>query len=141
MDWLMKDRKIPENNIIVYGMSLGSGTASQMASAYKNVKALVLEAPFTSMVNEAGDIYPWVGPFRHLLFDKFDNISKAPHFRMPVIILQGSDDAVISPRHGKALFESLASPVKKYVLLPGGHHNDLRDFGLFQNIETFISGL
>ena len=141
MTWLMKDRKIPENNIIIYGMSLGSGTASQMASEYKNVKALVLEAPFTSMINEAGDVYPWVGPFRHLLFDKFDNISKVPSFRMPVIVLHGSADEVISPAHGKTVFEALTSPVKQYVLLPGGHHNDLRDFGLFQKIETFISNL
>jgi len=141
MTWLMKDQKIPENKIIVYGMSIGSGTASEMAFEYKDIKALVLEAPLTSAANEAGDVYPWLGPFRYLVFDKFDNISKAPSFRMPVIVLQGSADEVIPPTHGKALFDAVGSPVKKYILLPGGHHNDLRDFGLFQDIESFISNL
>jgi alpha-beta hydrolase superfamily lysophospholipase len=141
MTWLMKDRKIPENKIIVYGMSIGSGTASQMAYEYKGIKALVLEAPFTSAVNEAGDVYPWIGPAKYLLFDKFDNISKAPSFRMPVIVLQGSADEVIPPTHGKALFDAVGSPVKEYDMLEGGHHNDLRDFGVFPKIETFISAL
>jgi fermentation-respiration switch protein FrsA (DUF1100 family) len=141
MTWLMNNQKIPENKIIVYGMSVGSGTASQMAFEYKDIKALVLEAPFTSAVNEAGDVYPLLGPFKYLVFDKFDNISKAPSFRMPVIVLQGSADEVIPPTHGKALYDALITTVKKYVLLPGGHHNDLRDFGLFQDIENFISDL
>jgi fermentation-respiration switch protein FrsA (DUF1100 family) len=141
MTWLMKDQKIPENRIIVYGMSIGSGTASQMAFEYKGIKALVLEAPFTSAVNEAGDAYPFIGPFKYLTFDKFDNISKAPHFSMPVIILQGSQDEVIPVTHGKALYDAVASPMKKYVRLEGGHHSNLADFGLFQNIDEFISGL
>lgn len=141
MAWLIKDQKIPENRIIVYGMSVGSGTASQMAFEYKGIKALVLEAPFTSAINEAGDVYPWIGPFKYLLFDSFDNISKAPSFGMPVIVLHGSADEVISPTQGKTLFDVVGSPTKKYILLPGGHHNDLRDFGLFSNIETFVSSL
>jgi pimeloyl-ACP methyl ester carboxylesterase len=141
MAWLMREQKIPENKIIVYGMSIGSGTASQMAFEYKDIRALVLEAPFTSMVNEAGGVYPWIGPFKYLLFDKFDNIAKAPSFKMPVIVLQGDADEVISPTHGKALFDVLTTPVKKYILLRGGHHNDLRDFGLFEDIGAFIGGL
>lgn len=139
--WLMNNQKIPENKIIVYGMSIGSGTASQMAFEYKGIKALVLEAPFTSAINEAGDVYPWIGPFKYLLFDRFDNVSKVPSFRMPVIVLQGSADEVVPSTHGKALFDAVGSPVKKYILLPGGHHNDLRDFGLFPDIENFVSGL
>jgi alpha-beta hydrolase superfamily lysophospholipase len=141
MAWLMKEQKIPENKIIIYGMSMGSGTASQMASEYKNIKALVLEAPFTSAVNEATDVYPFIGPAKYLVLDKFDNISKAPSFKMPVIVLQGSDDEVIRATHGKAVFDALTTPVKKYVLIPGGHHNDLKDFGLFQKIEEFVGGL
>ncbi len=141
MTWLMKDQKIPENMIIVYGHSIGSGTACEMAAEYKGIKALVLEAPFTSAVNEAGDVYPWIGPFKYLLLDKFDNISKAPHFKMPVIVLQGSHDKVIPFKHGKALFDAVASPVKKYVPLEGGGHDNLADFGLFPDIENFIGGL
>jgi len=83
MAWLMNDRKIPENQIIVYGESIGSGTASEMAIEYKGIKALVLEAPFTSAENEAGDVYPWLRPFTYLTLDKFDNIAKAPSFRCP----------------------------------------------------------
>jgi len=60
---------------------------------------------------------------------------------MPLIVLQGSADEVIPPKHGKALFDAVGSKNKKYVLLPGGHHNDLRDFGLFQQVDGFLSGL
>ena len=141
MDWLIKTRHIKESQIIVYGESIGSGTASEMAFEYKGIKALVLEAPFTSAVNEAADRYPFIGPFKYLVFDKFDNISKAPQFQMPVFVVQGSRDNVIPPTHGKALFDAVGSPAKKYVLLEGGGHTDLSDFGLFQNIDSFIGAL
>jgi fermentation-respiration switch protein FrsA (DUF1100 family) len=140
MAWLMQDRKIPENRIIIYGQSVGSGTACEMALEYKGIKALVLEAPFTSAENEADDVYPWLRPFTYLTLDKFDNIAKAKYFSMPVIVLQGAQDKVIPPTHGKALFDAVASPVKKYVRLEGGH-NDLAYHGLLPQIEYFISGL
>ena len=141
MEWLIKEKKIPEDRIIVYGHSIGTGTACEMAVEYKGIKALVLEAPFTSMVAEAGDVYPWLGPFKYLTFDKFDNLSKVSDFSKPVIILQGSRDQVIPVKHGKALFDAVGSPVKKYVLLDGGGHNNLADFGLFPDIENFVRGL
>jgi len=140
MNWLIKEQKIPENKIVIYGVSIGSGTASQMALEYKNIKALVLEAPFTSAANEAGDIYPWLGPFKYLVFDRYDNISKALQFKMPVLIAHGSADALVPPAQSKALFNVLTGPNKQYVLLSGGHHNDLRNFGLFEKIGSFVSG-
>jgi fermentation-respiration switch protein FrsA (DUF1100 family) len=141
MNWLMKEQKVPENKIIVYGESIGSGPASQMALEYRSIKALVLEAPFTSAESIAGDVYPWLKPFIFMTLDKYDNLSKTPHFAMPVIILHGTEDEVIPARHGKALFAAVASPVKKYVSLEGGGHQNLGDFELFPHIEDFIAGL
>ncbi len=138
MTWLMKDQKIPENKIIVYGESIGTGTACEMAIEYKNIRALVLEAPFTSIQHEADAVYPWLRLFTYLTIDKYDNLSKAGYFDMPVIVLQGSKDEVIPPRQGKELFEAVASPVKKYVPLRGGGHENLADFGLLQHIQAFV---
>jgi fermentation-respiration switch protein FrsA (DUF1100 family) len=141
ISWLMHEKKINENRIVIFGESIGCGVASQMAVEFKGAKALVLEAPFTSAIDEAGDVYPWLGPFKYLTLDRYDNISKAAHFEMPVLIINGTDDKVIPPKHGKTLYNAVASKIKQHELLKGGGHNNLAEFGLLLQIENFISGI
>jgi fermentation-respiration switch protein FrsA (DUF1100 family) len=141
MTWLTMVQKIDLHQIIVYGESIGTGTASEIAVEYKGIKALVLEAPFMSMTAETHDAYPWLGPLNYLTLDRYDSLSKAGYFQAPVIVLQGSRDEVIPVRHGKALYEAAASPVKKYVLIEGGKHMDLAAHGLLQQIQNFVTTL
>ncbi len=140
MNWLIKTQKIDESRIIIYGESIGSGPASQMAVEYKKAKALILEAPFTSATNLASDIYPWLLAVKFLTFDKYDNIDKAAYFSMPVLIVNGDKDSVIPYVHGERLIQAVGSPIKKLVTLKGGNHTDLSDFGALGIMQNFIEG-
>lgn len=141
LSWLMSEQKIDEGNIIIYGESIGTGVASQMALEYREAKALVLEAPLTSVPDMVGSVMPWMRPFKYMVLDDYDNLSKAPYFDMPTIVLHGSEDEVIPVETGKAVFAALGGIPKKLVLLKGGHHNDLTNFGLLQEIREFVKGV
>ena len=65
---------IKEKNIILYGESLGTGVAVEVAQN-KNYAGIILESPFTSMVNMGKKYYPFF-PVRFLLKDKFESYKK-----------------------------------------------------------------
>lgn len=100
MEWLSAQGIAPDDTIIAAN-SIGGGTAVQMASEYP-VRALILVAPFTSLVNRAREIAPWL-PVRWLLRDSYDNAAKVPELAMPVLIQHGTADPVVPFAHGQAL--------------------------------------
>ncbi len=141
MTWLEKTQKIGPSRIILYGESIGTGAASEMAIEFKNTKALVLEAPLTTMPDVTKSVYPWLTPVSYLTLDRYDNLSKAPFFEMPVLVVHGSKDNVIPVEQGKKLFAAVGTAHKKLVILEGGSHNDLAEFGLLAEIQKFIDQL
>lgn len=140
INWL-KEQKIDESRLVIFGESIGCGAAAQMAIEHPQAKALILEAPFTSAVKIAGDVYPWLGPFSHLTLDKYDNIAKAPSFAMPTLVISGDADSVIPYRHSEALIAAVGAQRKKLVTLKGGDHSNLISFGLLKEVHSFIESL
>lgn len=125
MDFLINEKNIPPEKIILYGESLGSGVAVQMAAEYK-AAGLVLETPFSSAAAVAAAIYPFI-PARLLLKDRYDNIAKISGIHpMPVLVMHGTADGVVPFKEGKKLFEAANDP-KKFVTVDGGNHNNLYD--------------
>lgn len=100
MSWLA-ERGIGPDQTIIIGNSIGSGTAVQMASEYSPA-ALILGAPFTSLLDIASEKARWL-PTRLLLRDRFDNAGKIGALDMPVLIQIGSADGLIPPAHAEAL--------------------------------------
>ncbi|MBU6475926.1 MAG: alpha/beta fold hydrolase [Alphaproteobacteria bacterium] len=141
VNWLIRAQHVSEQDIVIYGQSIGTGTASQMAVEYKGARALVLEAPFTDMPDEACHAYPWICPFKSFTFDKYDNIAKAPHFSMPVLIVDGTRDGIIPHRQGRELAAAVGSRMKKYVLIEGAGHNNLVRYGLLPLVARFLASL
>ena len=58
INWLIK-KGVKEENIVIYGESLGTGVATHL-SQNKNFAGVVLETPFTSMIDAAKTFYPYV---------------------------------------------------------------------------------
>lgn len=135
LEWL-KAKGIAENNIILYGESIGSGTAVQMATEY-GIHTLVLESPFTSTIDAAAFHYPYV-PVKWLLKDRYENIAKIKNIKSPLILVYGDRDRVIPHRLGAALFEAAAEP-KSLIVIEGGDHNNLDDFHLGDKIIGLLS--
>ncbi|MGJ3260841.1 MAG: alpha/beta hydrolase [Rhodospirillales bacterium] len=134
---------IAPGRIVLYGESLGSGVATQMArelaDAGTPARALVLEAPFTSMGAAAQDRYFYV-PAKLLVKDKYANIDKIAGIGAPLFVFHGDRDRVIGQAHGRRLFEAANEP-KRALWIDGGGHNDLFDFGAGEAVIDFIEGL
>lgn len=123
MAWLASEG-ISLSNTIIAGNSIGSGTAVQMASEY-TPKALLLTAPFTSLLDIASEKAPWL-PASLLLRHSFDNAAKLESLQVPVLIQHGAQDTLIPIHHGEALagraqqatFEPLLNVGHDLVFLP-----------------------
>ncbi|BAZ08264.1 hypothetical protein NIES4071_00690 [Calothrix sp. NIES-4071] len=114
-NYLTQVLKVAPQNIIVYGRSVGGGSAVDLA-ARKPVAGLVLESTFTSTFRVKI-------PFPILPFDRFPNIDKIDDIKSPVLIMHGTDDNVIPFWHSQKLFEKAPSP-KLNLWIEGAGHND-----------------
>lgn len=134
LQYLTETKRIPYNQIILFGESLGTGVAVQMASEH-NVAALVLEAPYTSVVNRAAEIYYYV-PVRLLIKDHYDSIGKIARVKAPVLIFHGDLDQTIPVAHGKALLDA-APGTKRAYFFPQVAHNDFDSRLLSEHVLAF----
>ena len=135
----LKNSGVSPSNMVLYGESIGSGTATQMATEIP-AKALILEAPFTSAVDVGARVY-WFLPVRFLMKDKFDNKNKIGQLKMPILIVHGTDDHTISDKFGKKLYSYVTSPVKEFVSVKDAGHADLYDHGAGKVINDFLAKL
>ncbi len=124
-----------DKNIILYGESIGSGVATEMATKL-NAKALILESPFTSVEMVAKKTY-WFLPVSLMLKDKFDNKEKLQTLDLPILIIHGKKDRVVPVSHGIDLAESYSGP-KKLVLTENDGHMTFSGEFLIENINSFV---
>jgi len=92
INWLV-NKGIKQENIILYGESLGTGVATHLAQN-KKFAGIILETPFTSMIDAAKNFYPYI-PVSLLLKDKFDNKEKMKNINIPILIMHGEADQIV----------------------------------------------
>lgn len=136
MDWLLKTQKYRERDIILYGESLGAGVALQMATEYPGIRALILEAPFTTLLDLGEYHYPWL-PVKYLLKEKYDNLSKIQNVQVPVLFLHGTADQVVPLQYGKTLYDAANYP-KTWLQFEGAGHNNIYDYGAHEKVLDFL---
>jgi pimeloyl-ACP methyl ester carboxylesterase len=115
-DFLALNLAIPPDRIIIFGRSVGTGPAVQLA-ARRPAAGLVLQSPFLSAFRVLTRV-----PI--LPFDRFPNYKRIPHVHCPVLIMHGTSDSVIGIWHGRKLF-ALANQPKQFVAVEGADHNDV----------------
>jgi hypothetical protein len=113
---------VEPRSIILYGESLGSGVAARIATE-RPVAGLILDAPYTSIVELAAQIYPYL-PVRRLLLDRYETDKVIAQVKVPVLILHGEHDQVVPVAMGRAL-AGLANEPKRLATFPNGSHSDL----------------
>ena len=131
-DWLAERTK----SIVVHGESLGSGVAVYVA-AERPARAVVLEAPYTAVVDVAADTYPWV-PVSYLMTDQFLSREHIARVDEPVLVVHGTADRVIPVEYGRRLFEAAGEP-KRLAVIEGAAHGDLWDRGLWPTVLQFLA--
>lgn len=134
ISYLVNEQKIPFDEIIIYGESLGSGVAVQMASEHQ-VGAVALQAPYTSVANRAAEIY-WFLPVGLLIRDRFDSLQKIGTVRSPVIIFHGELDETIPIAHGKKILEAANNP-KEGVFFRDVSHNNFDSSTIASHVLDF----
>ena len=120
--WLTDSRKTPLSEIIVYGESLGTYPAIRLTCDHK-VRAVILEAPFTSLFDVARTHYPFVLRAMMQQF-QFSNIEHIQNLKAPLFILHGNEDEICPYAMAGELFEKAPEP-KGFLSIPNGRHNDL----------------
>lgn len=129
---------VGNGQLVLYGESLGTGVAVQMA-AERPVAAIVLEAPYTTIPDVAATLYPFL-PVHLLARDRFDSLSKVVDLTAPLMVVHGERDAVVPVRLGRRLFEAAGGP-KRGVFLPEPGHNDLYAWGAAGHVLAFLDAV
>lgn len=111
-------------DFILYGESLGSGVATQMALEIQP-RILILEAPFSSASDVAKQRYFYL-PVDALLKDKYDNLSKIRDIKSNLLVIHGDEDEVVTIDLARKLFNAANHP-KEFITINSGAHNNLYD--------------
>ena len=135
--WLKK-LGLVEKDIILYGESLGTGVATEIAQS-NNYAGLVLETPFTSMIAAAKNFYPYI-PVSLLIKDKYDNQKKIKNINTPVLVMHGEVDQIVPFWMGKKIYEIANQPKHSYFTKYDDHMMEY-DEKLVLELNKFIKSL
>ncbi|MFK8060049.1 MAG: alpha/beta hydrolase [Polaribacter sp.] len=124
---LKKDYK--EENIVVYGFSLGCTFATRIASK-NNPKELILEAPFYNL-KKALQCYSKIAP-TFLLRYKFRTDHDISNVTSPITIFHGNEDKTTSFNGSKELLKLNTSTKNRHIEIDGGTHHNIREFDVYQ---------
>ena len=118
-----------EDNIVVYGRSLGSAMATKMAST-NNPKKLVLESPFYNIADVAKKRFP-IFPVKDLLKYKLPNNEHIKEVKCSTFIIHGTNDKVVPYKSGLKLFNASNKSMTMLSTVEKGKHNNLSEFDTF----------
>lgn len=134
VDYSLNRLSLPRQELILYGESLGTGVAVQMASE-RDYGGLILQSPYTSLEDIAKDLYFWL-PVHFLIRDRFDSIGKMDRVHTPLLVIHGEQDTVVPVHYGKEIFAKANSP-KESVWFPVKGHNDMDTHQLAEAVFRF----
>lgn len=127
--------RYPAERIVVWGFSLGSGPAVALA-VERPLGKLVLESPFTSIVDIAAAVFPFV-PVRILMKDQYRSDQRISRLAVPLLVMHGGHDQVVPLGLCERLY-ALAPDPKRFVLFPEGRHENLDEYGAVSTVRQFI---
>jgi len=117
-DWLTLTKRVPPEQVIILGRSLGGSVAAHLAGKVE-ARGLVIEGAFTSYPDLGARFYPYM-PVRLLARYKYDTRAYLANVRCPVLLMHSQDDELVPFEFGEQLFQAANEP-KQFVKLTGGH--------------------
>ena len=135
--WLA-NKGVKEESIIIYGESLGTGVATEIAQN-KNFAGVILETPFTSMVSVGKSHYSFI-PVSILLKDKYENDKKIKNIKSPILIMHGEVDKLVPFWMGKKLYNLANEPKYSYFSKYDDHMMEYNE-KLLNELKKFIDSL
>lgn len=125
------------SQIILYGQSLGTGVAAQLASV-RDCKRLILQSPYYSMTSLFRR-YLFLYPVGMMLHNQFPTYNYLPAVTAPITIFSGSEDETV-PYHNSERLKPLLKTGDEFVTIIGGKHKDLPGFPVYQQkLDSLLS--
>ncbi|XP_015967526.1 uncharacterized protein LOC107491236 [Arachis duranensis] len=126
---------VKEEDIILYGQSVGSGPTLELATRLPRLRAVILHSPIMSGLRV---MYPVKKSF---WFDIYKNIDKIPLVNCPILVIHGTEDEVVDVSHGKTLWE-LSNVKYEPLWIKGGKHCNLELYPEYlRHLRQFISAI
>lgn len=132
-NYLVKEKGIDPASIIIFGRSLGSAVAAELAMKRK-AGALIIESGFTSIPDLGRKYYPYM-PVSLITRFHYATIDKVSSLALPKLFIHSPEDETIPYDQGMRLFERAAEP-KEFLKLRGDHNE-----GFLLSGELYINGL
>jgi uncharacterized protein len=121
-DYLMRDRNVKPEKLVLYGESLGTTAAIDTASR-RACGALIVESGLSSASDMGAKAVPFLPRWLHWLAkNRFESERKIANVKCPVLVTHGTVDNVIPVEQGRKLFEAAHEP-KRLKIVEGGDHN------------------
>lgn len=138
-DYLVNVRKVPPNQIVAYGASLGGAAAIDLATQ-RNLSSIIIDSSFSNAADIAKIIYPFIPPF--FFKSKFNNIEKVKNLTIPKLFFHSKEDEIIPYALGEKLYMAAGEP-KRQIIIQGGHNDaHVHDSSTFMNaINHFLKEL
>ncbi|GKU87163.1 hypothetical protein SLEP1_g1607 [Rubroshorea leprosula] len=134
-DCLKRDYGVKQEELIVYGQSVGSGPTLHLASRLQKLRGVVLHSAILSGIRV---LYPVRMTF---WFDIFKNIDKIRHVNCPVLVIHGTNDDIVDWSHGKRLWE-LSKEKYDPLWVKGGGHCNLETYPEYiKHLRKFINAM
>ena len=118
---MLDSRGTGRDRVVLWGTSLGSGVAAEMASRGRGAR-LVLVSPYTSIPDLVSHAVPPL-PARALVWDHFDTLAKSAAIHVPTLVVHGDADEIVPFAMGERLSSAIAGA--RLLRISGGHHGDL----------------
>ncbi|XP_011017978.1 PREDICTED: alpha/beta hydrolase domain-containing protein 17B-like [Populus euphratica] len=132
---LKKDYGIKQEDLILYGQSVGSGPTLHLASRLQKLRGVVLHSAILSGIRV---LYPVKMTF---WFDIYKNIDKIRLVSCPVLVIHGTNDDIVDLSHGKRLWE-LAKEKYDPLWVKGGGHCNLETYPEYiKHLRKFINAM
>ena len=121
--------RYPEDQIILFGRSLGTGVASFLAGRH-SPKQLILETPYYSMASVGQSLYP-IYPVSWALRFNLKSHEYLQTATCPIAIFHGTDDRVVPYKQAKKLFNSLPKGGNELITIEDGRHKNLSEYPVY----------
>ena len=131
--WLQK-KGYEREDIIIYGESLGTAISIEITQN-KTFKGIILEAPFTSMVDAAKFHYPYL-PVSLMLKDRYMSKDKIKNISTPLLLMHAKGDTIVPFWMGEKMYE-LANEPKINHFIDENEHLVTYDDELMKKLDKF----
>lgn len=134
-DYLVGQRRLPPDRIVIFGRSLGGGVGAWLASRPDVEPAgVIIESSFSSGLDLGKRLYPAL-PVRLITRINYPVREYIAEVRSPVLVVHSRDDEIIPFDMGRAIYQ--AAPEPKTFFEMGGDHNA----GFWISRERYVPAL